>query len=38
VATDCPLAALQSNQGTGRAAEHPVRILADAYGLSIEES
>jgi len=36
VATDCPLAALQINQGTGRTAAHPVRILADAYGLSID--
>ena len=36
VATDCPLAALQINQGTGRSAAHPVRILADAYGLSID--
>jgi Fe-S oxidoreductase len=32
-ATDCPLAALQITQGTGRAARHPVQILADAYGL-----
>src|SRR6185503_541107 len=37
VATDCPLAALQINQGTGRAAEHPIRILASAYGLEVEE-
>jgi glycerol-3-phosphate dehydrogenase subunit C len=37
VATDCPLAALQINQGTGRAAQHPIRILAEAYGLSVEE-
>ena len=36
VATDCPLAALQINQGTGRTAQHPIRILADAYGLSVE--
>jgi Fe-S oxidoreductase len=36
VATDCPLAALQINQGTGREAQHPIRILAEAYGLSIE--
>ena len=38
VATDCPLAALQINQGTGRTAAHPVRILADAYGLSLDGS
>jgi Fe-S oxidoreductase len=37
VATDCPLAALQIHQGTGRAAEHPIRILASAYGLEAEE-
>jgi hypothetical protein len=35
-ATDCPLAALQINQGTGRIAQHPIRILADAYGLSVD--
>jgi glycerol-3-phosphate dehydrogenase subunit C len=34
VATDCPLAAIQINQGTGRTAQHPVQILADAYGLT----
>lgn len=32
-ATDCPLAALQIEQGTGRKATHPIQILADAYGL-----
>ncbi|HXJ82505.1 MAG TPA: anaerobic glycerol-3-phosphate dehydrogenase subunit C [Candidatus Methylomirabilis sp.] len=37
VATDCPLAALQINQGTGRQARHPIRLLAEAYGLPIEE-
>jgi Fe-S oxidoreductase len=37
VATDCPLAALQIRQGTGRPAQHPIRILAEAYGLPIEE-
>jgi Fe-S oxidoreductase len=37
VATDCPLAALQINQGTGRSAQHPIRILADAYGLTVDE-
>jgi Fe-S oxidoreductase len=36
VATDCPLAALQINQGTGANARHPIQILADAYGLSVE--
>jgi glycerol-3-phosphate dehydrogenase subunit C len=37
VATDCPLAALQINQGTGRPAQHPIRILAAAYGLPVED-
>ena len=32
-ATDCPLAALQIEQGTGRKARHPIQVLADAYGL-----
>jgi Fe-S oxidoreductase len=33
-ATDCPLAALQIGQGTGRTANHPIQLLADAYGLT----
>jgi glycerol-3-phosphate dehydrogenase subunit C len=33
-ATDCPLAALQIGQGTGRKANHPIQLLADAYGLT----
>ena len=33
VATDCPLAAIQIKQGTGRTAKHPIQILAEAYGL-----
>jgi glycerol-3-phosphate dehydrogenase subunit C len=37
VATDCPLAALQIRQGTGRSAKHPLQVFADAYGLSYEE-
>jgi glycerol-3-phosphate dehydrogenase subunit C len=32
-ATDCPLAALQIQQGTGRKPKHPVEVLAAAYGL-----
>ena len=32
-ATDCPLAALQIRQGTGRAARHPIQVVAEAYGL-----
>jgi Fe-S oxidoreductase len=31
-ATDCPLAALQIEQGTGRKPKHPVELLAAAYG------
>jgi glycerol-3-phosphate dehydrogenase subunit C len=32
-ATDCPLAALQIERGTGRQARHPIRVLAAAYGI-----
>ncbi len=31
--SDCPLAGLQIEQGTGRKSLHPVRVLAKAYGL-----
>jgi Fe-S oxidoreductase len=37
IATDCPLAALQIRQGTGRTAKHPIQVMADAYGLAYEE-
>ncbi|MBI4425923.1 MAG: anaerobic glycerol-3-phosphate dehydrogenase subunit C [Elusimicrobia bacterium] len=33
VATDCPLAALQIERGTGRRAQHPIRLVARAYGI-----
>jgi Fe-S oxidoreductase len=33
-ASDCPLASLQIEQGTGRKARHPIQILAEAYGLT----
>ena len=36
VATDCPLAALQITQGTGMEARHPIRILAEGYGMDLE--
>ncbi len=36
IATDCPLAALQIAQGAGKAPQHPVQILAEAYGLTAE--
>jgi len=32
-ATDCPLAALQIEQGTGEKPKHPIEVLASAYGL-----
>jgi glycerol-3-phosphate dehydrogenase subunit C len=32
-ATDCPLAALQIEQGTGQKPKHPIEVLASAYGL-----
>jgi Fe-S oxidoreductase len=35
VASDCPLAALQIRQGTGRSPKHPVEIVAEAYGLAL---
>ena len=31
--SDCPLAGLQIEQGTGRKSLHPIRVLARAYGL-----
>ncbi len=34
IASDCPLAALQIRQGTGRTPKHPIQIVAEAYGLS----
>jgi Fe-S oxidoreductase len=36
VATDCPLAGLTIKQGTGVTPHHPIRILADAYGLPVD--
>jgi len=33
LASDCPLAALQIEQGTGRKVLHPIEVLRDAYGL-----
>jgi Fe-S oxidoreductase len=32
-ATDCPPAALQIAQGTGMTPQHPIQILAAAYGI-----
>ncbi|NIO12241.1 MAG: anaerobic glycerol-3-phosphate dehydrogenase subunit C [Deltaproteobacteria bacterium] len=31
--SDCPLAGLQIEQGTGKKSIHPIRVLARAYGL-----
>jgi Fe-S oxidoreductase len=36
VVSDCALAGLQINQGTGREVAHPIEILREAYGLSFE--
>ena len=33
VATDCPLAGIQIQQGTGRKPLHPIQVLHRAYGL-----
>lgn len=32
VATDCPLAAIQIRQGTGKNSRHPIEIVAECYG------
>ncbi|QQS48248.1 MAG: anaerobic glycerol-3-phosphate dehydrogenase subunit C [Acidobacteriota bacterium] len=36
VATDCSLAGLQIEQGTGRRTVHPIEIVARAYGIEID--
>ena len=33
--SDCPLSAIQIEQGTGKKAIHPIVVLAQAYGLDI---
>ena len=33
--TDCPLSAIQIEQGTGKKAIHPILVLAKAYGLEV---
>jgi Fe-S oxidoreductase len=33
--TDCPLSAIQIQQGAGKTAIHPVVALARAYGLEV---
>jgi Fe-S oxidoreductase len=37
VVTDCLMAGLQIEQGTGRAALHPIEIVAEAYGIKEEK-
>jgi len=37
VATDCSLAGLQIEQGTGKKTLHPIEVLAQAYGITPEE-
>jgi hypothetical protein len=36
VASDCALAGLQIRQGTGMRSVHPVELLREAYGLSLD--
>jgi len=36
VATDCSLAGLQIQQGTGRETLHPIEVVAKAYGIETE--
>jgi Fe-S oxidoreductase len=36
VVSDCPLVALQIEQGSGQRPLHPIRILERAYGLDVE--
>ena len=38
VTTDCPLAALQIAQGTGKTPQHPIEVVAQAYGLTMGRS
>jgi len=33
--TDCPLSAIQIEQGAGKKAIHPMLVLAKAYGLKV---
>ena len=36
-ATDCPLSAVQVEQGTGKKPVHPIVVMARAYGLDMEK-
>jgi Fe-S oxidoreductase len=35
VSTDCSLAGIQIEQGTGRTTKHPIEIVARAYGIDV---
>ena len=35
--TDCPLSAVQVEQGTGKKPLHPIVVMAHAYGLDVEK-
>ncbi len=36
--TDCPLSAIQAQQGTGKKPVHPIVVMARAYGLDVGKS
>jgi glycerol-3-phosphate dehydrogenase subunit C len=36
--TDCPLSAIQVQQGTGNKPVHPIVVMARAYGLALDEN
>jgi hypothetical protein len=36
-ATDCPLSAVQVQQGTGKKPIHPIVVMAKAYGLDVNK-
>lgn len=38
IATDCPLAGLQIEKGLGRRPEHPIELVAEAYGLQTDHA
>ena len=38
VVTDCPLAGIQIERGTGHKTSHPAEVLRDAYGMKDEDA
>jgi hypothetical protein len=36
--TDCPLSAVQVQQGTGKKPVHPIVVMARAYGIAGDET